>query len=421
MRDDGLRGISDSSHFEEKIELEVNDQDEAPSGSLLNQIVCSQEPEADFEPTVWPDTEGRSRQNPFLLESLYFRSFRGTALLTKKEELDLAKHIDDATRRIRMSLKNATALLAHAASPTSVKETIQELSAIRRLSGLSAIALDRADTLLSACAGSTAEDSLVTPEVRQQLLTVLADIRVAGHQLEDAKEELVRRNLRLVVDVAKRYTTHSLTLLDLVQEGNIGLMKAAERYQYRKGFKFSTYATWWIRQGITRALAEQSRVIRVPVHQCEAASRIARATRRLELQLGEAPRIEDIARTLGLRPDRVRTTLAAIQKPLGLETPVGDGQTVLGELIPDDHTAPPDSSIHRLERENELERLLSQLSPRENAVIRMRFGLGYDKMMTLVEVGEQLDLSRERVRQIEAHALSKLNTPTTREVLRSIQ
>jgi len=421
MRDDGLREISESSHFEEKIELEVIDQDEAPSGTLLNQIVCSQEPDADPEPAVWPDTEGRSRQNPFLLESLYFRSFRGTALLTKKEELDLAKLIDEATRRIRMSLKNAMALLVHAASPTSVKETIQELSAIRRLSGFSAIALDRADTLISACPGSTAENSLITPEVRQQLLTVLAEIRAAGHQLEDAKEELVRRNLRLVVDVAKRYTTHSLTLLDLVQEGNIGLMKAAERYQYRKGFKFSTYATWWIRQGITRALAEQSRVIRVPVHQCEAASRIARATRRLELQLGEAPRIEDIARTLGLRPDRVRTTLAAIQKPLGLEIPVGDGQTVLGELIPDDHTAPPDSSIHRLERENELERLLSSLSPRENAVIRMRFGLGYDKMMTLVEVGEQLDLSRERVRQIEAHALSKLNTPTAREVLRSIQ
>ncbi len=421
MRDDGLRGISESSHFEEKIELEVIDQDEATSGALINQIACDQEPDGDSGPTVRADTEGRSRQNPFLLESLYFRSFHGTALLTKKEELDLAKRIDEGTRRIRMSVKNATAILAHAVSPTSRKETIQELSAIRRLSGLSAIALDRADTLLSAWAGSTAEGSLVVPEVRQQLLTMLTEIRTAGRQLEDAKEELVRRNLRLVVDIAKRYITHGLTLLDLVQEGNIGLMKAAERFQYRKGFKFSTYATWWIRQGITRALAEQSRVIRVPVHQCEAASRIARATRRLELQLGEPPRIEDIARTLRLRPERVRTTLAAFQKPLGLETPVGDGQTVLGELLPDDQTAPPDSSIHQLERERELERLLSPLSPRENAVIRMRFGLGHDKMMTLVEVGEQLDLSRERVRQIEAHALRKLQTPATREVLRSIQ
>ncbi len=421
MKDDGLTGISESIHFEEKIELEAIDQDEATSGALINQIAWDQEPDGDSDPPVRPDTEGRSRQNPFLLESLYFRSFRGTALLTKKEELDLAKRIDEGTRRIRMSVKNATAILANAASPTSRKETIQELRTIRRLSGLSAIALNRADTLLSAWAGSTAEGSLVGPEVRQQLLTMLTEIRTAGRQLEDAKEELVRRNLRLVVDVAKRYITHGLTLLDLVQEGNIGLMKAAERFQYRKGFKFSTYATWWIRQGITRALAEQSRVIRVPVHQCEAASRIARATRRLELQLGEAPRIEDIARTLGLRPERVRTTLAAIQKPLGLETPVGEGQTVLGDLLPDHQTAPPDSFIHRLEREKELERLLSPLSPRENAVIRMRFGLGYDKMMTLVEVGEQLDLSRERVRQIEAHALSKLHTPTTREVLRSIQ
>lgn len=193
--------------------------------------------------------------------------------MTKKEELDLAKRIDEGTRRIRMSAKNATAMLANAVSPTSRKETIQELSAIRRLSGLSAIALDRADTLLSAWAGSTSEGSLVVPEVRQQLLTMLTEIRTAGRQLDDEKEELVRRNLRLVVDVAKRYISHGLTLLDLVQEGNIGLMKAAERFQYRKGFKFSTYATWWIRQGITRALAEQSRVIRVPVHQCEAASR----------------------------------------------------------------------------------------------------------------------------------------------------
>jgi len=249
---------------------------------------------------------------------------------------------------------------------------------------------------------------------------LVTDIKTARPQLENAKDELVRHNLRLVIDVAKRYTSHGLTLLDLVQEGNIGLMKAAERYQYRKGFRFSTYATWWIRQGITRALSEQSRVIRVPVHQSEAASRIARAGRRLELQLGRPAQSEEIARVLRLRPDRVRETVAAFQEPVGLETPIGEEQ-VLGSLIPDDQTAPPDHYVHRLEREIQLTHLLSPLTAREQAVIRMRFGIGSDKTMTLVEIGEQLDLSRERVRQIEAHALRKLKSAATRETLASIQ
>ncbi len=421
MRYTGLRGISESIHFEKRSELDVIDKDEATSGALLNQIARGQEPDGASSPAVWPDTDGLSRENPFLLESLYFRSFRGTALLTRKEELDLAKRIDEGTRRIRMSLKNATAILTTAASPNSIKETIQELSNIRRLSGLSAIALDRADTLLSDCAGPATEGHLVTPEVRQQLFAVLTEIRAARRQLEDAKEELVRRNLRLVVDVAKRYTTHSLTLLDLVQEGNIGLMKAAERYQYRKGFRFSTYATWWVRQSITRARAEQSRTIRVPVHQSEASSRIARVGRQLAQQFGRPPKMEEIAQALRLRPERVRDTMQSFQDTVAIETPVGDGDTMLGTLLPDHQTAPPDDYVHQRERRQQLDSLLASLTLREAAVIRMRFGIGYDQPMTLEEAAAQLYLSRERIRQIESLALRKLNTPETRAILASIR
>jgi RNA polymerase primary sigma factor len=418
MHSDKLEMADEGLHAPELCDPEDKDKDEASSGALLNRIVTNQPSDASPTRSMPSHASGRAPQNPFALESLYFRSFRGLPLLSRKEELDLAKSIDHATRRIKTSLKNASAVLNQVGP---LKETLQELRTIRRLSGLSAAVLDRAETLIRLHTEPSSGVSLLPPEAHREFLAVLGDIREARRRLEDAKEELVQRNLRLVVDIAKRYTSQGLTLLDLVQEGNIGLMKAAERYQYRKGFRFSTYATWWIRQGITRALAEQSRVIRVPVHQSEAAGRIARAGRRLELQLGHPPQIEDIARALRLRPERVRDTVAAFQMPVGLETPVGDGHTLLGALIPDEHTAPPDSFVHRLEREKQIEHMLSPLSPRENAVIRMRFGLGCDKVKTLAEIGEQLGLSRERVRQIEAHALRKLRNSATWETLAAIR
>lgn len=420
MRDDHLPEAEDETFLHDRSENNEVYHDDPSSGALLHQIAACDEPESA------PDSSGggtgiHNSQNRFALESLYFRSFRGTTLLTWKEEVALARSIDEGTRRIKLALKHATTLLTTHIPIAYTRDLIEELTTIRRLSGLSAIVLDRAEALLASCVNSTSQIEAHLPlEAHDALLASLTTVRQARRGLESAKDELVRHNLRLVIDVAKRYTSHGLTLLDLIQEGNIGLMKAAERYQYRKGFKFSTYATWWIRQGITRALSEQSRVIRVPVHQSEAASRIARAGRRLELQLGRPARIEEIARALRLRPERVRDTVAAFQEPLGLETPIGDAQ-VLGSLIPDDQTAPPDRYVHRVERERQLDRLLSSLTSREQAVIRMRFGIGSDKIMTLVEIGEQLDLSRERVRQIEAHALRKLKSPATRETLASIQ
>ncbi|QPD04996.1 MAG: RNA polymerase sigma factor [Candidatus Nitrospira kreftii] len=421
MRNDHLREVDEGIPSLESSEQDDVYRDDPSSGALLDHIVRSDESNTSLDAPGESDSDTRVSQNRFALESHYFRSFRGTALLTSKEEVALAKNIDEGTRRIKTALKNASAFLTAHVPSASVRDAVQELTTIRQLSGLSAIVLDRAEALLAAGLSSTSQIGAFLPsEAHRELSSLLAAIQQARRQLEEAKDELVRHNLRLVIDVAKRYSSHGLTLLDLVQEGNIGLMKAAERYQYRKGFKFSTYATWWIRQGITRALSDQSRVIRVPVHQVEAASRIARAGRHLELQLGRPAQIEDIARVLRLRPERVRDTVAAFQEPVGLETPIGEDQ-VIGSLIPDEQTAPPDHYMHRVEREQQLDRLLSPLTSREQAVIRMRFGIGSDRIMTLVEIGEQLDLSRERVRQIEAHALRKLKSPATRETLASIQ
>lgn len=420
MRDDHLPEVEDETYLHDRSENDEVYHDDPSSGALMNHIAACAKPDSAGESSGGGGATAHSSQNRFALESLYFRSFRGTTLLTWKEEVALARSIDEGARRIKLALKHATTLLTTQIPIAYTRDLIEELTTIRWLSGLSAIVLDRAEALLAACLTSSSQIGAHLPlEAHDTLVASLTTVRQARRGLEAAKDELVRHNLRLVIDVAKRYTSHGLTLLDLIQEGNIGLMKAAERYQYRKGFKFSTYATWWIRQGITRALSDQSRVIRVPVHQSEAASRIARAGRRLELQLGRPARIEEIARALRLRPERVRDTVAAFQEPLGLETPIGDAQ-VLGSLIPDDQTAPPDHHVHRVERERQLDRLLGSLTPREQAVIRMRFGIGSDKIMTLVEIGEQLDLSRERIRQIEADALRKLKSPATRETLASL-
>jgi RNA polymerase primary sigma factor len=249
----------------------------------------------------------------------------------------------------------------------------------------------------------------------------IRQIREARSVLERAKDEMVRCNLRLVVDIAKHYNGKGLGLLDLIQEGNIGLMKAAERYQYRKGFKFSTYATWWVRQGITRSLADQSRTIRIPVHMTESSHRIVRTTRRLAQQFGREPKPEEIGRSLQIHPDKIKDTLQIFQEPVSLDNPVGDGETLFGELIADRHAMPPDSHVNRTELTRELDRILSTLTPREQVVIRMRFGIGQDEPFTLEQVGQNLSVTRERIRQIEAKALKKLKAPEIKQMFAAIK
>ena len=406
---------------EELVELAKDvDADDPEASDLLD--VIGRDTSDEEQPVAPRKTVTRTAVSggPFMLESLYFRSFGERALLTREEEIELAKKIDDGTNTIRKALRHAIQILLRLKRSDSVLNAQGTLQTVRDLSGLSATAIDKAQQSLTDMLEQGAGHKLPVG-IAKQLREGLATLRSARLVLERAKDKLVRCNLRLVVDVAKHYTGRGLTLLDLVQEGNIGLMKAAERYQYRKGFKFSTYATWWIRQGITRALADQSRTIRIPVHQTEASHRILRITRRLGQQLGRPARLEEVAQALRMRPERLLETTLAFQEPVALEKPVGDGSTEFGELLPDLQAVPPDAHVHRTEMSHQLECILSTLTPREQTVIRLRFGIGQDQARTLEQVGQSLSVTRERIRQIEAKALKKLKTPAVKEMFASIQ
>jgi RNA polymerase primary sigma factor len=397
------------------------DADDAKASGMLGIIGRVEAEESGSEEKSQPAMRTSRGASPFLLESLYFRSFGERGLLTREEETAIAKRVDHGTRRIRIALRHALRAILKSKRTPIPRETVRVLQVVKRLSGLSATALDNAEKALSTAL--TPSDPQFKPAAAtvKQLKALLDEIRSARIILEQGKDELVRCNLRLVVDVAKHYTGRGLTLLDLVQEGNIGLMKAAERYQYRKGFKFSTYATWWIRQGITRALADQSRTIRIPVHQTEASHRILRVMRRLGQQFGRPARMEEIAHVLRMRPERLRETVLAFQEPVALETPIGDGDTQFGDILPDQQAVPPDAHVHRSELTEQLDRILSTLTPREQTVIRLRFGIGYDEASTLEQVGQSLSVTRERIRQIEAKALKKLKTPQIKELFAAIK
>lgn len=397
------------------------DADDAKASGMLGMIGRAEAEESIADEKSQAAMRAVQGTSPFLLEALYFRSFGERGLLTREEETAIAKRVDHGTRRIRVALRQAARAILKSKRTPSFAETVKALQMVRRLSGFSATALDNAEELLMDAVGSSEPDAKLPTSTTKLLRAVLHEIRSARAVLEQGKDELVRCNLRLVVDVAKHYTGRGLTLLDLVQEGNIGLMKAAERYQYRKGFKFSTYATWWIRQGITRALADQARTIRIPVHQTEASHRILRVMRRLGQQFGRPARLDEVAHVLRMRPERLRETVQAFQEPVALETPIGDGDTQFGDMIPDQQAVSPDAHVHRGELTQQLDRILSTLTPREQTVIRLRFGIGYDEASTLEQVGQSLSVTRERIRQIEAKALKKLKTPAIKELFAAIK
>ena len=348
------------------------------------------------------------------LETLYFRSFGTRPLLDRASEVELGKAISQATREIRVILKQGLRLASGLKKVPTQQHLIATLKETYQLSGMSAPAIEKAKNALLNITPAPGKSRRIVQDLCRQL-------DKATIQLEHAKEELVQRNLRLVVDIAKRYNGHGLAFLDLVQEGNIGLMKAAERFQHRKGFKFSTYATWWIRQGITRALADQSRTIRVPVHMNEVSHKIARVSKRLTQQHARPARFEDIGNALDMSPGKVHETVQAFQDPLSLETPIGDGETLLTDFIPDSQTVSPEGPISRQETNRLMEEILGKLTPREQTVIRLRFGIGQDEPWTLEEVGQTMSVTRERVRQIEAQALAKLKEPNLKALLLSIK
>ena len=245
-----------------------------------------------------------------------------------------------------------------------------------------------------------------------------ARIAKARHLVTETKNELITRNLRLVVNIAKNYVGRGLPLLDLIQEGNIGLMKAVDKFKYEKGFKFSTYATWWIRQAITRALIDQTKTIRVPVHMMEFYNRVTKASRELTQQLGREPVNEEIAKKLAVPVRKVEEVFRAIQDPIALQTPIGDEDTELEDFIGDKTSPSPYNEAERVETSEQIQKVLETLTPKEETVIKMRFGIGVDRDHTLEEVGRYLSITRERVRQIEAKALRKLKHPSRLKYLK---
>ena len=325
-------------------------------------IILDEEDEVEVEKIDLSVPEGVSVEDPV---RMYLKEIGKVPLLSADEEIELAQNMEDG-----------------------------------------AVAIEKINVLKGRLDGASEEEKA---EIKEEIKTLQRDVDKGA----DAKKRLAEANLRLVVSIAKRYVGRGMLFLDLIQEGNLGLIKAVEKFDYKKGYKFSTYATWWIRQAITRAIADQSRTIRIPVHMVETINKLIRVSRQLLQELGREPSPEEIAKEMSMPVERVREILKISQEPVSLETPIGEEEdSHLGDFIKDDNVpVPADAAAFTLLKE-QLEEVLGTLTEREQKVLTLRFGLEDGRARTLEEVGKEFNVTRERIRQIEAKALRKLRHPS---------
>jgi RNA polymerase primary sigma factor len=301
-------------------------------------------------------------------------------------------------------LRAAQRVQAGGKSPPKAATGIRRMNATQLVEAADAVRAGRR-------AARTAERELGLSA--DELRDALSCIRAGEAKAQDGKKRLIEANLRLVVSIAKRYRNRGLGFLDLIQEGNLGLMRAVEKFEYQRGYKFSTYATWWIRQSVSRAIADQARTIRIPVHMIDTLNKIVHTSRYLVQQLGREPSVDEIALRMEMPTDKVRKVLKIVKQPVSLETPIGDDEdSSLGDLVEDRQTPSPADVAMALSVEEETRKVLATLTPREEQILRLRFGIGQRSDYTLEEVGQRFAVTRERIRQIEAKALRKLRTPS---------
>ena len=361
----------------------------------------------------------------------YFHSLGDIQVLTRDQEMALSMRLDEGRKCISEIVKSLP-LYGRVEASLDVPQEEKAAKALEVcldiLEGIMerTVRADKAGGVTAhgaAVSGVRCEYRLAGSKVKidiGELKVKWEMITRARESITEAKNELITRNLRLVINVAKHYVGRGLPLLDLVQEGNIGLMKAVDRFKYEMGFKFSTYATWWIRQAISRALIDQSKTIRVPVHIMEFFNRVSRATAQLMQEQGREPGAREIAKKMGIPARKVEEVIKAVQTPVALQTPIGDENSDLEDFISDGSTPSPDVDVEKKEISRHVLKVLKTLSHREERVLRMRFGIGVERDHTLEEVGKRLSITRERVRQIEVQAMRKLKHPGRLRALKSL-
>ncbi len=420
------------------------------------EIVDDQETDVDEEEVLSPEEDAGHEKTEDIVQT-YFHSMGNISLLTRDEEVELAKMLEEgkniikgiiaalplyrkfeasldsdngddldnaeekAEEALKMSLNALDALMS------SIRIADGKIARYGNLKNLKKLIHDKKKQAVASMQLDT-----VVQEVQNEYKRTESEVGIRVDALKamwdritrarilvgEAQNELITRNLRLVINIAKNYVGRGLPLLDLIQEGNIGLMKSVDKFDYEKGFKFSTYATWWIRQAITRAIIDQTKTIRVPVHMMEFYNRVTKASRELTQQLGREPGKEEIAKRLEVSTGKIEEVFRAIQDPIALQTPIDDENSKLEDLVSDKNSPSPYSDTEKNMVTEQILKVLNTLAPREAQIIRMRFGIGCEKDYTLEEVGNHFSITRERVRQIEAKALRKLKHPNRRKSLK---